>query len=175
MRAEARARLLARQHDEPTRLLGVRRDLRDEPVRADPDRAVQAGVGADLLDEPAHRRARGQQAVEIEVRLVQADDLDALDLRAHPPHDLSRRGAVRLEVGRHEDRVRAQPPRPRRRHRRPDAELARLVGRRRDDRPRPRARHDDRQAAQLGPALQLDARVERVDVEVGDRSHCPTR
>ena len=58
---------------------------------------------------------------------------------------------------------RAQPQRPRGRHRRADAELARLVGRRRDDRARPVARDDDGLAPQLGPAQQLDGRVEGVE------------
>ena len=54
------------------------------------------------------------------------------------------------------------------RHGRVHAEAPRLVAGGRDHRARPAAGHDDGLAAQLGPALQLDARVERVAVEVRD-------
>jgi len=40
------------------------------------------------------------QARQVEVGLVQADDLDALDVRAHEVHDLARDGAIGGEVGR---------------------------------------------------------------------------
>jgi hypothetical protein len=120
--------------------------------------------------------ARGATSLrEIEVRLVEADDLDAMRGGAHELHDAFGCRAVGREVGCDEDRVGTQPPCARRRHRRSDPELARLVGRGRDDGPRPAARDDHRQAVQLGPAQQLDAGIERVDVEMGDRSHGRTR
>ena len=84
---EARAGLLAREHDEAGRLLGVGGDLRDELVRADADRAGQLRRAPDLGDQPAHGGARRVQPVEVEIGLVEADDLDALDVRAHEVHD----------------------------------------------------------------------------------------
>ena len=83
------------------------------------------------------------------------------------PHALGRL-AVGREVRRDDDRVRAQPARARGRHRRADAELARLVARGRHHRARSAAGDDHRLARQLRPPQQLDGRVERVAVEVGD-------
>ena len=128
---------------------------------------------ADLGHQPAHRGARRDQAAEVEVGLVEPDDLDVVDLGAHERHDPPRHGAVGVEVGRDDDRVGAQPPRARGGHGRADAEPPRLVGGGGDHRPRAAAGHDDRQAPQLRAALQLDRRVEGVDVEVGDAAPHP--
>ena len=165
---EARAGLLAGQRHQPGRLLGVGGDLRDELVRPDPDRAGQPRGGLDLGHQPAHRGARREQPLEVEVGLVEADHLHALHVLADDRHDP--RGGLAVErrsraPGR---RPGAQPPGARGRHRRADPEAAGLVAGGRDHRPRPRARHDDRPAPQLGMAQQLDRHVEGVGVEVGD-------
>ncbi len=121
--------------------------------------------------------ARGEyRPVEVQVGLVEADDLDALDVLAHD-RPSARRGDLPVggEVGREEHRLRAQPPRPRGRHRRADAVAARLVAGGRDDRARPAAGDDHRRAAQLGVAQQLDRDVEGVGVEVGDAQRGGTR
>ncbi len=133
-----------------------------------PTEHVSSRGGPDLGDEPAHRRARREQPLDVEVGLVEPDDLHALDVRAHEIHDLPGGLAVGGEVRRQEDRVRAQPPRARGGHRRADAEAARLVAGGGDDRARPAARDDHRPAAQLGMAAQLDRDVERVGVQVRD-------
>ena len=76
------ARLLARQHDEPARLLGVGGDLRDELARPDPDRAAEGRSRRSIsIDDPAHRRVRRGQPRQLEVRLVEPDHLDRLDVR----------------------------------------------------------------------------------------------
>ena len=164
---EARARLLAAEHHEARGLLRVGGDLRDELVGADAHRAGDPGRLEDLRHEPAHRRARGEQAAHVEVRLVEPDDLDALDGPAHDLHDPPRDLAVGGEVGRQEHRLRAQPPRARRGHRRAHPEAARLIARGRHHRARPAPRDDHRQPAQLGPAPQLDRDVEGVAIHMG--------
>ena len=163
---EALARLLAREHDEALGLLGVGGDLRHQPVRADADRAAEPGVGLDLGDQAAHRGARRVDAREVEVGLVEAGDLDGVDLGAHAVHHALGHRAVGLEVGRQEDRLRAQPARARGRDGGEHAVAARLVGGGGDDRPRAGARDHDGPAPQLGAAHQLDAHVEGVHVQM---------
>ena len=163
---EALARLLAREHDEALGLLGVGGDLRHQPVGADADRAAEPGVGLDLGDQAAHRRARRVDAREVEVGLVEAGDLDGVDLGAHAVHDALGHRAVGLEVRRQEDRLRAQPARASGRDGGEHAVAARLVGGGRDDRPRAGARDHDGPAPQLGAAHQLDAHVEGVHVQM---------
>ena len=85
--AEALAGLLAREHHEARRLLGVGGDLGDELVGPDADRRAHAGALADLAHHPPHRGARREQAGEVEVGLVEADDLDGVDLGPHDRHD----------------------------------------------------------------------------------------
>ncbi len=167
-RSEPLAGLLAAQHDEPARLLGVGGDLGHELVRSDADRAAEAGGLLDPRRQAAHRGVRGRQAAQVEVGLVQADDLDHVDGGPHDRHHLARGLAVVGEVGREEHALRAQPPRPRGRHGRADAEPPRLVGGRGHDRARSGAGDDHRPAPELGPAAQLDRDVERVHVEVRD-------
>ena len=53
---KARARVLAREHDEARRLLGVARRLGDESARADAHRDRDAGAVAHLRDDPDTRR-----------------------------------------------------------------------------------------------------------------------
>ena len=163
---EALARLLAREHDEARRLLGVRGHLRDQLVGPDPHRARQLRRALDLDDQPAHGSARAVQAVEREVRLVEPDYLHALHVRAHHVHHRAGDLAVGGEVGGQEDGLRAQPSRLRGGHRRPHAIGARLVGGRGHDRARAAAGDDDRPAAQLGVPAQLDGDVERICVQM---------
>ena len=70
---------------------------------------------ADLGHQPAHRRARREQALQVEVGLVQPHDLHALHVRAHDPHHPRGDLAIGGEVRRQEHGVRTQPPRPARR------------------------------------------------------------
>src|SRR4051794_2494226 len=168
-RREPRAGVLAREDDEPGRLLGVARGLGDEAVRPDADRDRDPGALADLGDELAQDAQRLVERADVGVRLVDRHLLERRlqPLGDEPPH-LGRLLAVRGEVGRDDDGVRAQPPRARGRHRRSDPELARLVRSRRDDRARPRAGDDHRLAGELGVAQELDGRIERVAVHVDD-------
>ena len=78
-----------------------------------PTEQVSCVVLLDVREQTPHRRSRRVQAREVEIGLVEADDLDALDVRAHEIHDALGDGAIGLEVGRQEDRLRAQPPRAR--------------------------------------------------------------
>ena len=165
---EALARLLAAHRHEAGGLAQVAAALRDEAVGPDADRELHAGAALDLGDDPAQHAQRLLDAGEVGVALVDADLLDALEVVADGRPDLLRGRPVGLEVGRDEDGLRAQPPRARGRHRGADPVPAGLVGRRRDDRARPGARDDDGLAPQLGPAQQLDGRVEGVAVEVRD-------
>ena len=165
---EALARLLAAHRHEAGGLAQVAAALRDEAVGPDADRELHAGAALDLGDDPAQDAQRLLDAGEVGVALVDADLLDALEVVADGRPDLLRGRPVGLEVGRDEDGLRAQPPRARGRHRGADPVPAGLVGRRRDDRARPGARDDDGLAPQLGPAQQLDGRVEGVAVEVRD-------
>ncbi len=114
---EALARLHAVEHDEAGWLLRVGGDLRDELVRADADRAGELRGGLDLGEQPAHRGARGEQALEVEIGLVQTHHLDTLDVRAHDRHDFFRDLAVGGEVWSQHHRLRAQPARARSWHR----------------------------------------------------------
>jgi len=177
---EALARLLDAHRHEAARLLEVAAHLGHELVGADADRDAEAGGGIDVVLQAAHGRLRRHEAGEVEVGLIQADLLDHGHGLAHERHHAGRHVAVGGEVGRDEDRVGAQAARPRGRHGRADAEAARLVGRGGDHRTRARSGDDDRLAAQLGAAQELDAGVERVDVQVGnDRAghseECPAR
>ena len=169
LRREPLDGLLAGQHDEAPRLLGIGRDLGDELVRADPDRGVEAELVADPADERAHLRHRVGHAGEVEIRLVERQRLERDVELADEVDDLARRLAVVREVGRQPVRVGAHPPGARRRHRRAHAELPRLVRSGRDDRPRPGPRHDDRLPDQLRMPQQLDRHVERVHVQMRDR------
>ena len=67
-----------------------------------PTEHVSCVAGLDLREQPSHRRARRGQALDVQVRLVEADDLDALDVRADEVHHLPGRLAVGREVGRQE-------------------------------------------------------------------------
>ena len=164
---EALTRLLARQHDKSRRLLRVGGDLRDQLVRPDPHRADELRRGLDVGQHAAHGRARRIQTAQVEVGLVEAHHLDALHVRAHDAHHAFGDLAVVRPVGRYEHRLRAEPARTRSRHRRAHAEAPRLIAGGGHHRPRPGARHDDRQPAQLRPAVQLDRDIEGVGVEVG--------
>ena len=135
----------------------------------DPGRLLDGG------DQLAQHAQRLLDAGEVGVRLVDPDLLHAVEPLADQLPDPLRRLPVGREVGRDDDRVRAQPARARGRHRRPDAERARLVAGGRDDRPRAGAGHDHRLADQLRAPQQLDRRVERVAVEVGDDALWPGR
>ena len=159
---------LGGQLEEAVRLLGVRRDLRHQLVGADADAAGEPGLGLDGLLDGAGRGAVPVEPGEVEVRLVEAHDLDALHVPPQDRHDLLGAGAVRLEVGRDEHRIRAQPARPLGGRGGEDAIPARLIAGGRDDGPRPAAGHHDGQPAQLRPALKLDAHIEGVHVHVSD-------
>ena len=65
-----------------------------------PTEHVSCVVLRDLGDEPAHGGARREQAVEVEVGLVEPDDLHALDVRAHDRHHPRGDLTVGGEVGR---------------------------------------------------------------------------
>jgi hypothetical protein len=166
---EARARLLAREHDEALRLLGVAGGLGHQARGADPDGDRDPGALADLGHQLAQRAQRLLDRGHVGVGLVDRHVLHrAAQALAHDvPHLLGLR-AVGLEVGRQEDRVRAQPTRVRRRHGRAHPEAPRLVAGGGHHCARPAAGDHDGLAAQLGTTLQLDARVERVAVEVRD-------
>ena len=73
---------LRRQHEEPVRLVEVGRDLREQLVGRQPDRAHEAGL---LLDPVLHAPAlalRELRVAQVEIGLVQPHDLDS---RAPPP------------------------------------------------------------------------------------------
>jgi hypothetical protein len=166
---EALARLLAREDDEARWLLGVARRLGHQPRGPDADRDRDPGALADL----GHQLAQGAQRLvdggHVGVGLVDRHVLQrAGEALAHDRPHLARLLAVGVEVGRDEDGVGAQPARADRRHRRVHAEAPRLVAGGGDHRAGSAAGDHDRPAAQLGTALQLDARVKRVAVEVRD-------
>ena len=164
------ARLLAAHGHEPARLLEVRGDLRDQPVRADADRDRDPRARLDLRDELAQHAQRLLALRDVGVALVEPDLAHDRQPRAHELPDLARLRLVGLEVGREEDGVRAQAPRLGGRRGRADAVLAGLVGRGRDHRARPAAGHDDGLADEVRPPQQLDGHVERVAVEMGDHA-----
>ena len=171
---EALGSLLAGEDDEAAGLLGVRGDLGDKLVRADAHRGVEACLVPDAPDQVRHPRDRVTHLREVDVRLVERHGLDGHAQLVDERPDLGRALAVVRVVDRKPVRVGAEAARPRGRHRRPDPELARLVRRRGDDRPRARARHDHGLSDQLGMALQLDRRIERVHVEMRDLPRHPS-
>ncbi len=59
----------------------------------------------DLRGDPAHRRLRREEAGEVEVGLVEADDLDRLGVGPQDRHHLARGLAIGGEVGLDVDRV----------------------------------------------------------------------
>ena len=166
---EPGTRLLAREDHESRRLLGVRGDLGDELVGADPDGARQLCALSDLRHQPAHRGVREGERREVEVGLVESHHLDALRRGANHPHELARTLAVGREVGLDEDRFRAEPTGARSGHRRADPVPACLVARRGDHRAWSRSGDHHRLAEQLRAPRALDRDVEGVDVEVGDQ------
>ena len=162
------ARLLAAHGDEPLRLLEVRGDLGDQPVRPDADGQADPRPVAHLRDELAQHAQRLLGVGHVGVALVEPDLRDDGEPLADQRPHLARLLAVGGEVGREEDGLRAQPPRLGGRRGRADAELPGLVGRGRHHRPRAAAGDHDRLADQVRPAQQLDRHVERVAVEMGD-------
>src|SRR4029079_4925566 len=95
-------------------------------------------------------RVRTHETVEIEVALVDADLLEALDEAPDDSPDRLRALAVARHVRPDEDRTRAAPVGLGRAHGRADAEAPRLVARRRHHAPAARvAADDDRLAPQL--------------------------
>src|SRR5204863_9419979 len=135
------ARLRLRQDHEAVRLLRVGGHLRDELARANADRAGQARLLPDRVFYAARRGLWPLDAGQVEVGLVEAGALDSPHMLVEDDEDVARAGAVELEVGRQEYRLRAEAPRPFGRCRREDAELARLVGGSSDDGARPGAGH----------------------------------
>ena len=145
-----------------------------------PTEHVSSVRAPDLRDQPAHRRARREQPGQVEVGLVEPDDLDALDVRAHDLHHLARGLAVGREVGRQERPPAGTAAAP---ARRASPSRRRSCGPRSWRWSRPRAGRCPRRhglAAQLRTAAQLDRDVEGVGVEVGDAQlggldgHCPS-
>ena len=175
---EAGAGLGRRQLEEAVRLVGVRGDLGHQLARPDADRAAQAGALVHGRLDPARRRPVAIEAGEVHVGLVEAHHLQALHVAAQHGHHVPRARAVELEVGRDEHRLGAEPAGALGGRGGEDPEAARLVAGGGDHRPRPAARHHHRLPAQLGTALELDAHVERVHVEmcvdVGAVFHRPT-
>ena len=170
-RREAREPLashLAAQRDHPAGLLAAARHLGDELVRADAHRRGQARLRVDAAKERAQERLRRDQIRDVEVGLVDSDLVDQRHLGPHQIPHPARHVAVRREVGRDDDRVRAESPRLRGGHGRVHSVGARLVGRGGDDRARSAAGDDHRPPPQLGRLDQLDARIERIEVHVGD-------
>ena len=165
---EAGAGLGRGQLEEAVRLVGVRGHLGHQLVRPDPDRAAQAGVLVHGRLDPARRRPVAIEAGEVHVGLVEAHHLEALHVAAQHGHHVARAGAVELEVGREEHGLGAEPARALGGRGGEDPEAARLVAGGGHHRPRPAARHHHRLPAQLGAALELDAHVERVHVDMGD-------
>ena len=168
-------RLAARRHDDQAvGLAQLRRDLRHELRRPDPDRRREPDLGADRrLDRAPDRLAVAEQrlrAGDVEEGLV---DRDRLHLRREPPQDRHHLAAdllVLAPVDRQEHALRTEPARRPQRHRGVDAELARLVRGRRYDAPlvRPAAADDDGLAAQLRTVALLDRGEERIQVDVED-------
>src|SRR5919106_662852 len=138
--------LLRGELDEAVRLVGIGRNLGDELVGADADGAAEAGALGDGSVGAAGGGAGALELAEVEVGLVEADDLDPLDVVMEHGHDLARARAVVVEVGRDEDGLGAEPARPLGRGGGEDAELARLVAGGGDDGARAAARNDDRPA-----------------------------
>ena len=138
--AKRSRRLLAGQHDEAARLLGVRGDLGDELVRPDPDRGVEPQALADRRTSPLIRAIGSGRPGEVEVDLVERDRLgrhpELADERHHLAPSARGSGPCRPAGG----PVRAQAPRVRDRHRRADPERPRLIRGGGDHRPRPAAR-----------------------------------
>ncbi|HLL85834.1 MAG TPA: hypothetical protein VK387_00820 [Thermoleophilaceae bacterium] len=87
---EAVPRLLDRQAHEPVRLVGVGGDLGHELAGSEADRAAEARALAYGCLDPARRDLRLLEIAQVEVRLVEADDLDPLDVLAHDRDHLAR-------------------------------------------------------------------------------------
>ena len=143
-----------------------------------PQPSEQREAGRVAHGRPAARRAarvrprlERTSPCEIEVALVDADLLEALDEARDDRPDGARALAVARHVGPDEDRARAAPVGLGRAHRRADAEAPRLVARGGHDAAAARIAADhERLAPQLGPVELLDGGEERVEVEVRDHA-----
>ncbi len=139
-----------RDDDDAPRLAVVAGDLGDRLARAAAERAREPRrVPHRRLDGTEQRacvRARAHEPREVEVALVDADLLDALDEALDHAPDRARALAIALHVGLDEDRARTAPVRLGCAHGRADAEAARLVARRRDDAAAARVAADDERA-----------------------------
>jgi hypothetical protein len=161
--------VLGRHHEQAVGLGHRAGHLGQRPGARHADGDRQADALADLAAQ-AHRDLLGRardplQPADVEERLV---DRQLLDPRRGLREDLEHRSArfhVRLELRRHDDRLRAQTPGLPGPHRRPDAVRAGLVAGREHD-PRP---HDHGLAEQPRVVALGDRREEGIEVGVQDR------
>ncbi|GMA19451.1 hypothetical protein GCM10025862_14720 [Arsenicicoccus piscis] len=165
--------LVATDDDQAVRLGETGGELGDELRRGHPDRAgdpllVGDGVAQVLTDlrGPPERAARARH---VEERLVEAERLDQRGDRAEDRHHRLGHLAVALVLGGEHDRLGAQPPGAGHRHRRGHPEGAGLIGRRQHHTP-VATTDDDRRAVQVGVVEEGHGGVERVHVDVQDRT-----
>ena len=151
-----------------------RRQLGEELAGRHTHRTVQVELLQHLLAQvlrDVHAAPeKSDRASHIEERFIQRERLyerrDGLEDLVHLRADLR----VQVVVARQEHHLRAHPACPGGWHRRVEAEPSRLVGRGSDDTTRAGAADHHRLAAQIRPPAQLHAHVERVHVDVQDRT-----
>lgn len=148
--------------------------LGQELAGGDAHRAAQLQLAphliAHMMSDLYAAAEQAQRAGDIEERLIERERFDE---RCHRLEDLVDLGAhlrIQLVVTREEDHVRAQSTGSGRRHRGVQTEAAGLVRGCRDDASRPGATDHHRLPAQVGSLAQLHAHVERIHVDVQDRS-----
>jgi hypothetical protein len=194
-RPDARRDVVVREQRQAVGLVEFGAELGEQLVGRDADRAAEAGgVLHRLLQPPADGRACiglcAGHLGQVDVDLVDAAVFDQWGDRAHRGLEEPRIGAVLVEVDRQQHGIGRQLRRLHHAHGRMHAERARLVGRGGDDTAArvvaqpgvapcavgqglglvpPAAADHHRPAAQVGIAQQLDRRIERVHVEVGDQ------
>ena len=185
-RIEERLHRVGRDHRQTVRLLDVGRDLRDELVRPDADRAREPFALDDLgLQRASVRRRRVERLTraEIEIGFVDARLFELIGAGRENRHDAPGDFGVEAPVTRNEDRLRfaatpcrlGETPRSRDWRRRPDTVAPRQVIRGRDHAAAVsifRVRADnERLASQRGVVTLLDRGVVRVHVDVRDDPH----
>ena len=166
---QERELLVRRQDDEPVRLRGAARRLRQQLRAPAADRHGEPDALARVASEPrcdlSRRPGDPLEPGDVEERLLERDPLDARGMVVEDAEERLARLDVRLEAGSDDNEMRTEPPGLRPAHRTADPVAARLVARRQHD----PAAHDDRPAAEARIVPLLDGREERVGVGVEDR------
>jgi hypothetical protein len=174
-RIEQRCDFVLTHDHQSIRLAQIGGDLGHEPVRCDADRRRYSSARDNpLLDRDRNARCvaeRGLAFSHVEECFVERQTLHERRVLVKDAEHRARHFLVALEARRHADRVRTAAQRLAHRHRGVHAVLAHFVAGGGDDTAAASSADDQRLATQLRIVECFNGRVERVHVDVQDRSH----